>query len=90
MDLGTNYCYSGVLLALLRLLTQVDRRVWRDVVACLAVCSPDVLFANGRDNHSSWQAIPPARYGEGTFTKTYNAAAGERGHHNTSLKISIR
>ena len=38
MDLGTDYCYAGVLLALLRSLTQGARRMLGDVVACVVSC----------------------------------------------------
>ena len=43
MDLGTDYCNAGMLLALLRSLTQGVRRVLGDVVACLVACSPDAF-----------------------------------------------
>ena len=68
---GTDYCYAGVLLALLRPLTRGARRGClercRSCFDYFLACSPDAFWTKERHNHSSWQAITPARYDEGTF-----------------------
>ena len=78
MDLGgTNYCYAGVLLALLRSLTQGATGTWRDVVACLVACLLAGYFVNeGARGSSSRQAITPAKYDEETLATNHNAVQG--------------
>ena len=73
MDLGTDYCYAGVLLALPRSLTRGARRM---------------PLNEGARKSWSRQAIAPAKYDEGTFTTNHNAATGERGYHNIPTVFS--
>ena len=68
MDLGTDYCYTRVLLALLRSLT-------RGASWVLVVASIIIIVA--------W-SITPAGYDEGAFATIHNAATRERGYNTTS------
>ena len=88
MDLGTDYSYAGVLLALLtRSFTQ---GAWRMLgrytvvasISFLRACFGCILNEGARES-SSRQAITPARYDEGTLATNHNAAKGKGGYRNT-------
>ena len=81
MDLGTDYCFAGVLLALLRsLYTRCLTGAWRDVVASIScLLARCLLNEKRREDHSCWQATTPARYDLGTFVTPISTPLQGRG-----------
>ena len=80
MDLGTDYLYAGVLLALLRSILQGVRRVLGERCSCMLSCLLAGCVVNERTRQSH---LLPGMLRE-HLQQITTAAKGESGHHNST------